>query len=98
MQVTRNFYGRQLASFEAKVELTNPALFDGLTQSSALFIRAPGILEVGKEATVVATYKDAVVAVQQKNLLGSTFHPELTEDSTWHRYFIKLALEYKLLR
>lgn len=84
--VERNAYGRQKESFE--VDLKIPAL--GKAPFRAIFIRAPAIKKVGKNVEVLAEYDGNVVLARQGNLLVSTFHPELTEDSRVHEYFLKL--------
>ncbi|QLD85595.1 pyridoxal 5'-phosphate synthase glutaminase subunit PdxT [Natronomonas halophila] len=77
--VDRNAFGRQKDSFEAHLDV------ERLEQPfPAVFIRAPAIDEVGEGVDVLATAKDRVVAVQQDNIVGTAFHPELTEDSRIH--------------
>jgi len=87
MAVRRNAFGRQVDSFEADLEV--PAL--GEEPFHAVFIRAPSIERVGKGVEVLARLEDGkVVAVRQGNLLATSFHPELTEDERFHRYFVGL--------
>lgn len=93
--VDRNAYGRQIASFETELDI--PAL-ETVSSSKApfngVFIRAPLISSVGKDAETLAKLPDGrVVAAQQGHLLATAFHPELTEDDRVHRYFIHLVLE-----
>jgi pyridoxal 5'-phosphate synthase pdxT subunit len=84
--VTRNAYGRQVDSFET--DLPVPALGD--EPFHAVFIRAPRIDEVGEGIEILARLEDgSVAAARQGNLLVSTFHPELTGDSRFHRYFVE---------
>jgi 5'-phosphate synthase pdxT subunit len=84
--VTRNAYGRQVDSFEA--DLAVPVL--GPEPLRAVFIRAPRIERVGSEVEVLARLEDgSVVAARQANLIVTTFHPELTGDSRFHRYFLE---------
>lgn len=91
--VERNAFGRQVASFE--IDLDVPALKEVEPESTpyhAVFIRAPLIETVEKDAQVLAQLPDRrVVAAQQGCLLATSFHPELTRDDRFHRYFIKLA-------
>jgi len=82
MQVKRNGFGNQKLSFEQDVELFGE-IYPGI------FIRAPYALEVGSEADVLAEINNKIVAVQQGNCLATAFHPELTEDTRIHEYFIK---------
>lgn len=91
--VERNAFGRQVDSFE--VDLDVPALDTVAPQSGpyhAVFIRAPLIESVGKDAHSLACLDDGrVVAAQQGRLLATSFHPELTRDDRFHRYFLSLA-------
>ncbi len=86
--VLRNGYGRQIDSFTAPVAID---ILDGSkAEFAAVFIRAPRIVEVGSNADVVAAYKGEPVAVRQGNLLGLTFHPELTDDCRIHQAFLNM--------
>ena len=83
--VRRNAFGRQVDSFEADLEV--PA-FDA--PFPAVFIRAPHIERVGDGVDVLATLEGGtIVAARQGNLLSTAFHPELTDDDRFHRYFLK---------
>lgn len=82
--VDRNSFGRQRESFET--DLSIPAL--GETPFPAVFIRAPHVVSVGEAVTVLARYEERIVGVQQDNLLGCSFHPELTGDDRLHQYFL----------
>jgi len=85
--VKRNAFGRQVDSFEADLEI--PDL--GKRPYHAVFIRAPRIDEVGPGVKVLAMLPDGtIVAARQDNILVSSFHPELTDDLRFHRYFLKL--------
>ena len=86
--VRRNAFGRQVDSFEADL----PVSVLGNPPFHAVFIRAPVIERVGAGVEVLAALEDGTaVAVQQGNLLATAFHPELTRDDRFHRYFLKLA-------
>jgi 5'-phosphate synthase pdxT subunit len=91
--IERNAFGRQVNSFE--VDLDVPALrqVDASGQPyHAIFIRAPLIEAVSGEAQVLATLEDGrIVAAQQGRWLATSFHPELTEDDRFHRYFLSLT-------
>lgn len=87
MSVTRNAFGRQKDSFIAPLQTNffdkNPFL--------GVFIRAPIITRLGKTAKPLAWLGDgSIVAAQQDQLLASAFHPELTQDFRFHRYFISM--------
>jgi len=91
--VSRNAFGRQVDSFE--VELDAPCLTqlgEEPRPFRAVFIRAPAILWVGPQVEVLATLDDGtIVAARQGNLLATAFHPELTDDTRWHRYFLRMV-------
>jgi 5'-phosphate synthase pdxT subunit len=90
LAVRRNAFGRQVDSFEADLEV--PVL--GPVPFHAIFIRAPVIERVGEGVEVLARLEDGrVVAARQGKLLATSFHPELTNDSRFHRYFLQLAGE-----
>ncbi len=82
--VKRNAYGRQLDSFEADLQITDIGEFH------AVFIRAPKVVRVGSGIEILAEHDGAPVLVRQKNLLASSFHPELTGDTRVHEYFLKM--------
>lgn len=90
--VERNAFGRQVESFEIDLEV--PALEEIQPDGEpfhAIFIRAPLIESVGGDARSLAELKDGrIVAAQQGHLLATAFHPELTLDDRFHRYFLKL--------
>jgi 5'-phosphate synthase pdxT subunit len=95
--VARNAFGRQVDSFE--MDLDVPALTRRNGKNGnyeprpfhAVFIRAPLIERVGPSVDVLAKLPDGrIVAAQQKNLLATSFHPELTRDDRFHRYFLSL--------
>lgn len=91
--VERNAFGRQVDSFE--VDLDVPAL-EQIDPSGnpfhAVFIRAPLIDAVQESTTILARLQDErIVAAQEGRLLATAFHPELTHDDRFHRYFLKLA-------
>ncbi len=86
--VQRNAFGRQIDSFEQ--DLSVKGLGDATYH--AIFIRAPVITRVGGAVNVLAALPDGrPVAVQQDNLMATSFHPELTADARIHRYFVALA-------
>lgn len=88
MSVERNAFGRQIDSFEA--DLAVQAL--GPEPFHAVFIRAPRISRVGPGVEVLARLGDGtVVAARQGRLLATSFHPELTHDERFHRYFLSLG-------
>jgi 5'-phosphate synthase pdxT subunit len=83
--VRRNAFGAQVHSFEDRVEVK------GLDQPvTGVFIRAPIVTEVGPGVEALSEYDGIVVAVRQGRMLGTSFHPELTDDDSLHRYFLGL--------
>jgi 5'-phosphate synthase pdxT subunit len=94
--VKRNAFGRQVDSFE--VDLIIPALNDPERPYRAIFIRAPIIESVGEGVDILARLEEGasnedgrIVAAKQGNLLATAFHPELTEDPRFHRYFLSIV-------
>ncbi|GEK89423.1 5'-phosphate synthase pdxT subunit [Alkalibacterium putridalgicola] len=83
MDVERNGFGRQVASFEM------PLKFEGIDQEvEAVFIRAPYIQSVGPGVKVLASVDDKIVAAEHENVLVTAHHPELTEDYAVLNYFL----------
>ena len=86
--VRRNAFGRQVDSFEVKLPVTGL----GDEPFPAVFIRAPLIESALPPAEVLARLGNGtIVAVRQTNLLATSFHPELSLDDRFHRYFLKMA-------
>ena len=83
--VERNAFGRQVDSFEVDLNIEN---FTG-KPFRAVFIRAPYIKKIGSNVKVLAKFKGKIIMAQQKNILVSSFHPELTEDIRVHKYFLR---------
>ncbi len=84
--VRRNAYGSQIDSF--KTRLMIPAVSEN--EIEAVFIRAPYIESVGDGVRILAKYEGKIVAAQQDNLLATAFHPELTDDLSFYKYFLGL--------
>lgn len=92
VQVDRNYFGRQVDSFEA--DLTAPVL--GSEPFRAVFIRAPAILEVGEGVDILLEVTTpngdrVIAAARQKQILATAFHPELTLDPRWHALFLEMV-------
>ncbi len=85
--VRRNAFGRQLASEEVALDV--PAL--GVRPFPAIFIRAPWIERAGPNVEVLAMHGGHGVFVRENNVLGTSFHPELTDDDRVHRYFAEMV-------
>jgi 5'-phosphate synthase pdxT subunit len=80
--VKRNAYGRQLGSFFTEAE------FKGIGTVPMTFIRAPYIESAGANVEIVSIVDGHIVAAREKNILVTSFHPELTADNHVHQYFI----------
>jgi 5'-phosphate synthase pdxT subunit len=89
VRVRRNAFGRQVASFEAEVDVKG---VDGGPVAGA-FIRAPWVADAGPEVEVLAELEGKVVAVRQGNLLATAFHPELSGEVRLHRWLVDLIVE-----
>lgn len=86
--VERNAYGRQRESFEA----AGVATLDGRPRAiEMVFIRAPRIRQVGPSVEVLASHGGEPVLAREGRVLVATFHPELTQDDTVHRYFCEMV-------
>jgi pyridoxal 5'-phosphate synthase pdxT subunit len=91
ISVERNAFGRQLDSFEA--ELSVPILGD--TPVHAVFIRAPIVERTGPGVDVLARLDDGrVVAVRERNVIATAFHPELAGETRFHRLLATMAAEH----
>jgi len=105
--VRRNYFGSQLGSFSKDVTV---GAIGEERPCTAVFIRAPAVVKVGEGVSVLSTVRyepqskeafdqtgsDVVVAVQQGNLVGTAFHPELVPtDTRWHERFVSLVRSYK---
>lgn len=85
--VKRNAYGRQLGSFQTVARVK------GVGEIPLTFIRAPYIESVKEGVDVIATVDNNIVGVRYENQLGISFHPELTEDLSIHKYFVEMVEE-----
>lgn len=85
--VKRNAYGTQIDSFDVNVEI--PEVSTG--EIPLVFIRAPYITSVGEGVKVISRIDGHIVAARENNMLVTSFHPELTDCSAFHRYFAKMC-------
>ncbi len=92
ISIKRNDYGRQIDSFEAELSIKDIGSFNGV------FIRAPVIKSFYNGVEILSEHKNNPVMIKQNNLLITTFHPELTNDTRVHEYFLNMAKEYKQIR
>ena len=86
VEVERNYFGRQQFSFEHCIEIK----LHKLTKIKGVFIRAPNIKKVGTNVQILSRLNNSIVAVQQNNILATSFHPELTSDTRLYEYFFSI--------
>ena len=86
VKIERNAFGRQKDSFESDISMDKI----GISTFPGVFIRAPSILEAGKDVQVLSKFNEKIIAVKQGNVIGTSFHPELTGDISLHKYFVNL--------
>ena len=83
----RNSFGRQKESFEASLSLDSI----NISKFNGVFIRAPSISDVGSDIEILSKFNEKIVAVKKGNVIGTSFHPELTQDISLHKYFVNLV-------
>lgn len=91
IKLERNSFGRQKESFESYISLDTI----NIKKFNAVFIRAPSVSDVGSDVEILSKFNDRIVAVKKGNIIGTAFHPELTEDVSLHKYFINLVNSFK---
>jgi len=89
VEIERNSFGRQKDSFQAEISL-DPI---GISSFQGVFIRAPAILTSGSNVEVLSKFNEKIIAVKQGNILATSFHPELTQDVSLHKYFVEMIKE-----
>ncbi|MFQ3548858.1 MAG: pyridoxal 5'-phosphate synthase glutaminase subunit PdxT [Armatimonadota bacterium] len=92
ISVKRNAFGRQIDSFETDIKI--PEISSDYIR--AVFIRAPIVTQVGDRVEVLARLDNGgIIMVRQDNLVASAFHPELTDNTSIHKWFCNLTAQYK---
>ena len=91
VNLERNSFGRQRESFEADISMGSI----GIPKFKGVFIRAPSVSETGSDVEVLSKFNEKIVAVKKGNIIGTSFHPELTKDVSLHKYFVNLVKENK---
>ena len=86
VKIERNAFGRQRDSFESEISMEKI----GIPKFRGVFIRAPSIMEAGKDVEVLSKFNEKIIAIKQGNIIGTSFHPELTGDLSLHKYFVNL--------
>lgn len=90
IEVKRNAYGRQLGSFETLGD------FKGIDKKvKMVFIRAPYVENIKEGAEILSVVNENITAVREKNMLAVSFHPELTDDTSVHEYFLDIVKKNK---
>ena len=89
IKIERNAFGRQRDSFESEISMEKI----GVPKFLGVFIRAPSIIETGRNVEIISKFNEKIVAVKQGKILGTSFHPELTNDISLHKYFVNLITE-----
>lgn len=87
--VRRNAYGRQLGSFYTEEEVK------GVGKIPMAFIRAPFVESAGPDAEIIAEVDGNIVGVKYENQIGISFHPEVTDCTKAHEYFLQICKEHK---
>ena len=90
IEVERNSFGRQYDSFESKLNISGIG-----NDYKGIFIRAPTVISVGPQVQILSKFDEKIVAVKQENIIGTSFHPELSGDYRMHRLFIRLVTNCK---
>lgn len=90
VEVQRNSFGRQRRSFEASVSMNGLGIFG----FNGVFIRAPSVSKTGPSVEVLAKLDGKIVAVRSGNIVGTSFHPELSGDASLHRHLAEAAAKY----
>ena len=91
IELERNSFGRQRESFEANISMDSI----GISNYNGVFIRAPAISSTSNDVEVLAKFNEKIVAIKKGNIIGTSFHPELTEDLAVHKYFVNLVKDSK---
>ena len=89
IETERNAFGRQHESFQSEFPIPK----FGLDKFTGVFIRAPRIRNIGSNVEILAKLNDEIVAVKQGNIIGTCFHPELSNTVIFHKYLIELVRE-----
>lgn len=90
IEIERNSFGRQYDSFESTLEISGIG-----NDFKGIFIRAPTVISTGSHVQILSKFDGKIVAVQQENIIGTSFHPELSGDNRMHRLFIELITKWK---
>lgn len=87
IKLERNSFGRQRESFESDISMDSI----DIPKFNGVFIRAPSVSDVGSDVEILSKLNERIVAVKKGNVIGTAFHPELTTDTSLHKYFVQLV-------
>jgi pyridoxal 5'-phosphate synthase pdxT subunit len=90
IEVERNSFGRQYESFESELDISGIG-----NNYKGVFIRAPAVISIGPQVQILSKFDGKIIAVKQNNIIGTSFHPELSDDYRLHRFFIDLITNWK---
>lgn len=90
IEIERNSFGRQYDSFESTLEISGIG-----NDFKGIFIRAPTVISTGPRVQILSKFDGKIVAVRQENIIGTSFHPEISGDNRMHRLFIELITKWK---
>ena len=90
IEIERNSFGRQFDSFESNLEISGIG-----NDFRGIFIRAPSVVSAGPQVQILGKFDGKIVAVQQGNFIGTSFHPELSGDNRMHKLFIESITKWK---
>lgn len=90
IEIERNSFGRQYDSFESILEISGIG-----NDFRGIFIRAPSVSSAGPQVQILGKFDGKIVAVRQENIIGTSFHPELSGDSRMHKLFIDSIVKWK---
>ena len=90
IEVERNSFGRQYESFESELDISGVG-----NNYKGVFLRAPAVISIGPQLQILSKFDGKIIAVKQNNIIGTSFHPELSNDYRLHRFFIDLIANWK---
>lgn len=90
IEIERNSFGRQYDSFESNLDISGIG-----NDYKGIFIRAPTVISMGPRVQILGKFDGKIVAVKQENIIGTSFHPELSGDYRMHRFFIESVTNWK---
>lgn len=90
IDIERNSFGRQYDSFESNLEISGIG-----NDFRGVFIRAPSVISAGPQVQILGKFDGKIVAVRQENIIGTSFHPELSGDNRMHKLFIESIAKWK---